>query len=160
MTKTILVPTDLSIRSLHLLKHALNKSPSQPLDVIFFTGVVLKDSIVDLLFFSRQRITEGLITRDFKEACQIIRNKYGSRINGIRFEIFTGSTQAAFNNFTEGNRIDELYIPENKLHYKDRCFDPALYMKNSSLAKITVSWPEPQELLHENHLSELFTNWT
>jgi hypothetical protein len=160
MPKTILVPTDYSIRSLHILKHALNKDVSDSLNIVFFTGVILQDSITELLFFSKRNIIESLTTNEFKEACQIIRNKYSTRITSMRFDVFTGFTQAAFNNFIEGNTINEVYIPQNKLHYASRCFDATPYMRKCVLPKTVVSWPETPESSQPNHLNELFTSWT
>jgi hypothetical protein len=160
MPKTILVPTDYSIRSLHILKHALNKETSDSVHIVFFSGVILQDSITSLLFFSKREVAESLMTNEFKEACQIIRNKYTARIMSMRFELFTGFTQAAFNNFLEGNGINEVYISENKLHYGNRCFDATSYLQKSALPKIIVSWPETSESSQPNHLNELFTSWT
>lgn len=159
MARTILVPTDFSIRSLHTLRHAFDERDTQQLDIVFFAGFVLTESITELLFFSRRRVIDSVASGDFKEACQIIRNRYSSQINGIRFEIFTGFTQAAFNNFVEGNGIDEIYIPVNKLNYPRQCFDPTAYMQKSTLPKIVVSWTDAPESKQQNHLSELFTSW-
>jgi hypothetical protein len=78
----------------------------------------------------------------------------------MRFEIFTGFTQSAFSNFLEANRIDEIYISENRLTYGGRCFDPTPYMQKSALPKIVVSWAETSESSLPNHLNELFTSWT
>lgn len=160
MPKTILVPTDYSIRSLHILKHALNSDNSESLEIVFVTGVILQEGITDLLFFSKRNLIQSLISNEFQEACQIIRNRYSSRVSVMRFEIFTGFTQAAFNNFLEANRINEIYLSENKLDYGKRCFDPAPYMQKSSVAKTVVSWQDAPESSLPNHLNELFTSWT
>lgn len=160
MPKTILVPTDYSIRSLHILKHALNSSDTDPLEIVFVTGIILQDSITQLLFFSKRAVIDSLISNEFREACQIIHNRYASRITAMRFEIFTGFTQAAFNNFLEANRITEIYVSGNSLNYGSRCFDPKPYMQKSPIPKVVVSWPETPESSLPNHLNELFTSWT
>lgn len=160
MPKTILVPTDYTIRSLHILKHVVDREQSGRLDIVFFSGVVLQDSITELLYFSKRTTIENLITAEFKEACQIIRNKYARQISSMRYDIFTGLTQAAFENFLEGNSIDKLYIPQNALQYGARCFDPTPYMLKSALPKLMVSLPETRESSQPDHLNELFTSWT
>lgn len=160
MSKIILVPTDYSIRSLNILKHALNKDSSESLAVVFVTGVILQDSITELLFFSKRELVDSLMSNEFKEACQIIQNRYANRISDMRFKIFTGFTQSAFNNFLEANRINEIYLSENKLNYPKRCFDPAPYMRKSTTDKTVVSWAETSESSRPNHLNELFTSWT
>lgn len=159
MPKTILVPTDYSIRSLHILKHALARDHTDSLHIVFFTGVRLHDSITELLFFSRRDIIANLTTNEFREACQIIRNKYSTRIASLRFEIFTGLTQAAFENFLQGNGITEVFIPEKRLHYSGRCFDATSYLQKCALPKILVSLPDTRDSSQPNHLNELFTSW-
>jgi hypothetical protein len=78
----------------------------------------------------------------------------------MRFEIFTGFTQGAFNLFITANKIEQVYIPKNKLTFKRPCFDLTPFMKKCSAPQRTVSWNEPvEEELQENQLSGLFRNW-
>ena len=160
MAKTLLMPTDFTIRSLHILRHAINNNTGQSLKILFVTGFNLKDSIVEQLFFSRQSTIDTLVGDSFKQACQIIQNKYASQIVTIRFELYTGYTQAAFGNFLTARGVDELYISENTLQFPEKCFDPSPYLRGSVLPKVFVSWDEAQKLTHENQVIELFTSWT
>jgi hypothetical protein len=160
MGKTILLPTDFTIRSLNLLRHALYSYKETSLNIVMVTGVTLPESISDLLFFSKREFFKKMSDAEFTEACDIIRKKYASNINSLRFEIFTGVTQAAFRNFLEGNDIEEIYIPQNKLNYPERCFDPIPFMQRSNLPQQLVSWTETTNVSSQNHLGELFTSWT
>lgn len=156
--QTILVPTDFSIRSLQIVRHALDRNPNNQFNIIQATGLNLSGYITDLLFFSRKDVIRNLSGEVFIEACQIIRNKYVSQINSMRCEIFTGFSQAAFNLFIEGNRIDKIYIPTNQLSFNNPCFDIIPFMRRSKVPQQIMSWEESIEV-QENHLGELFKSW-
>jgi hypothetical protein len=159
MVKTILLPTDFSIRSLQPVRYALEEDSGERLNVIHVVGLRIPQSITELLFFSREDFVKKLSGEVFNEACQVIRNKYASRINEMRIEIFTGLTQGAFNLFLDGQGIDKMYIPENKLNFHHPCFDPTPFMKKSKVLHQTVSWHEKADELEYNSISVLFKNW-
>ncbi|HZY78474.1 MAG TPA: hypothetical protein VFE50_03055 [Cyclobacteriaceae bacterium] len=159
MVKSVLLPTDFSIRSLHIMRYALEENPDCELRMFLVTGMRIPGSITELLFFSRKELIKKLQGQVFIEACQIIRNKYQSHINEVHFEIFTGMTQGAFNVFLEGNGIQHIYIPANKLHYKRPCFDPVSFMRNSKLPRNIVSWVEQEAAEESNYLGDLFKSW-
>lgn len=159
MVKSVLMPTDFSIRSLHVMRYALEENPTSKLNIVLVTGMRISGSITELLFFSRKELIKKLQGEVFNEACQIIRNKYQSRISEVHFEIFTGMTQGAFSLFLEGNNIEHIYIPENKLHYKRPCFDPIPFMRKSKLPRSVVSWVEQEVIEEANYLGDLFKSW-
>ena len=119
----------------------------------------MTDSITNLLFFSRKDLAKKLASGVFSEACQVIRNKYVTQINEMRVEVFTGATQGAFNLFTDGQKIDRIYLPENKLAFKHRRFDLIPFMLESKLPKEIVAWEEFGEVTTQNHMTDLFENW-
>ncbi len=112
MKKTILIPTDFSVGSLNVLKSFLNENNngSTRYNVILLYGYHLSNSITDLLFMSKAQIIRSLTTDEFEEACDIIKNKFGVLIASVRIDLFTGFTQAAFENYIEANRIEEICI--------------------------------------------------
>lgn len=112
MKKTILIPTDFSVGSLNVLKSFLseNNDGSTRYNVILLYGYYLSSSITDLLFMSKTQIIQSLVTDEFEEACDIIKNKFGGLIASVRIDLFTGFTQAAFENYIEANRIEEICI--------------------------------------------------
>jgi hypothetical protein len=159
MAKTILVPTDFSISSLNMVKSALERHQGHPLIVIFGVGVNLPDGIVDKLFFSRYQLVQGLIPKEFDEACQIVRKRYASAIRDMRVEAFSGFTQAAFQNFIDGNQIEEIYFPTSPLTLTPDTFDLLSFVRNARLPKVSVSIREESTNNHVNGLAQLFTNW-
>ncbi|RAW00661.1 hypothetical protein [Pseudochryseolinea flava] len=158
MRKTILIPTDCSIYSLQVVKHAIDRNADCVVDVVLFTGVFLSNNISNMLFFSKEELVDELCSEEFHEACEIICNKYGKRVRSMRFEIFTGNTQAAFENFLLGNDVDEMFIPHARLVYGKKCFDPVPYMQDSKLPSTVISLVEERSPWGDNILSELFYN--
>ncbi len=158
MKTTILIPTDFTIESLNLFKKAAQSVESESVNIVFLHCVHLSDSITELLFFSKKELIKSLVNPDFQDACKIICNKYASRINSTRIEIFNGTTQSAFNNFIEGNMIDEIITPENyslQLVNK-RSFDPMPFIQHASVPVKTVAWPNTAGVPEKNQLAELF----
>lgn len=158
MKKTVLLPTDFSIESLKLLREAINSVEIGSINIVFLHCIHLSDSIFDLLFFSKKEMIESLMSKDFNDACKIIRNKYTSKINSARVEIFTGTTQQAFNNFLEGNRVDEIIIPKNHAFklVNRKSFNPDSYIKNSGLPTTEVEWKTSDKIPEKNSLAEIF----
>ncbi|HCZ35880.1 MAG TPA: hypothetical protein DHV26_08130 [Cytophagales bacterium] len=156
MKRTILIPTDFSIESLNLFKYAAQQA-QEPLNIVLVHGQHLSDSIFDLLFRTRKDSVSKLSNPDFEDACRILRNKYASRINSFRIEIFSGVTQSAFQNFLEGNRITEILIPKTyKLQVSGKSFDVLPYLRASSLAPQEVEWKPIENAPERNQLAEIF----
>ncbi|HRE78227.1 MAG TPA: hypothetical protein PLL09_10440 [Flavobacterium sp.] len=161
MKKTILIPTDFSIESLTVLKNVLSQSSSdEKFDVILLHGVHLTDSITDLLFLSKKKIVNQFITNEFTEACSVLQNKYASKINSIRKDIFTGFTQTAFNNYVEGNKIDQAFLPTQhqwRLN-KRKSFDLVPFIQKSKLSVEQVGWNANQNIPEKGKVAEIFFN--
>lgn len=158
MTKTILIPTDFSIESLRLLRAAAQTVETGNIQVVFLHCVYQQNSIISLLFSSKESLVDSLMNEDFKNACRIIRNKYSTAIHSIRTEIFTGTTHAAFRNFLDGNGIDEVLIPKNYTlqQTSKSSFDPMSYIRGCNLPTIEVSWRQTESIPEKNQLAELF----
>lgn len=141
--KTILIPTDFTADSLSILKNALNNEKDEKVNIILGYGKRLSWSISDLLFYSTKNILKELEDSEFSEAKEIIMNKYRSKINSLKIELFHGFNQNAFNSFIEGNLINHSVIPESDdtmdFNYKQG-FDIVPFIKKSNLLTETVSY--------------------
>ncbi|WP_100612447.1 hypothetical protein [Confluentibacter lentus] len=141
--KTILIPTDFTADSISILKNALNSEKDEKVNIILGYGKRLSWSISDLLFYSTKSVLKELEDDEFTEAKEIIMNKYSSKINSLRVELFHGFNQNAFNNYIEGNKIDYSVIPESDeamdYNYKQG-FDIVPFIKKSNLLTETVSY--------------------
>ncbi|MCW5909439.1 MAG: hypothetical protein KIT62_00105 [Cyclobacteriaceae bacterium] len=158
MKRTVLIPTDFTIESLNLLKYAAQSAESESINLVLAHGLHLSDSIFDLLFFSRTETVEKLLNEDFEAAGKILRNKYASRINSFRIEIFSGFTQSAFQNFLSGNRVTEILLPKT-YSFKavtQRSFDLAPFARASKYPVKEVDWQAIPNAPEKNKLAEVF----
>lgn len=138
--KKILVPTDFTVDSLIVLKQALADNQNEKLDIILVHGYELSNSISDLLFFNKHAVISSLENKAFREAKDIIRNKFESQINSIQSDIFSGYNNKAFKNYLESHNIEEAFVPVNyklkKVH--KRSFDIVPFVKNSTPKVVQV----------------------
>jgi len=151
---TILIPTDFSINSLHLVKQALERRQGEQTDILLLYAHQLTDSITDLLFFSKTRTLRGLSNADFDEACSMLKNRYDGSLNSMRTDLFMGFTQQAFNRYLDSNKVGSIYLPENGNMKIDR-----LILKFATKSKkelIHVELPERQVPVHASPATQLF----
>ncbi|WP_247233156.1 hypothetical protein [Telluribacter sp. SYSU D00476] len=158
MAKTILIPTDFTIESLNVVKGALRQLEEEEVNLILVYSAHLSDCITDLLFFSKKKYLDDLQNAKFKEACEILQNKYASQINAFNFDLFTGGTQGTFQNFLLGNKIDTIFIPKTyRLKSSDKWgFDLLPYCKKSGRQCVEISWKETRNVPEKDKVAELF----
>jgi hypothetical protein len=157
MKKTVLVPTDFTMESLNLFKYIM-ETTTVDVHVIFLHCMSPSDSIIDLLFTSSDDLPESLITRDFKEAISIIKNRYGSHRSTEVVEVFRGRTHGAFINFLEGNKVDEIIVPKEYkfIKAKSNSVDPMSFIKLLTRGVVEVSWTGSKSVPGKNQLADLF----
>lgn len=110
--KNILVPTDLSIRSLNYL-HNLAERNDDVVSITLMHALRMPDSILDLWMFTKSGKHHSLVTGDFREACEVMKNKYARTIREIKVEFFYGSTSPALRNFLKAHEIHEVAVPQS-----------------------------------------------
>jgi hypothetical protein len=137
---TTLIPTDFSVSSLYLVKHALENEKENNGDFMLLYSHQLTDSITDLLFFSKTRTLRSLSNSDFDEACSILKNKFENSVNSMRTDLFMGFTQQAFNRFLDSNKVGKIYLPENGGIKIDRQL--LKFARKSNVDLIQVELPE------------------
>jgi hypothetical protein len=161
MEKTVLIPTDFSISSLNIVKNYLKGQPADvKLNIILLHGLHQTDSITSLLFYSKSRMLDELTSKEFNEGCHVLKNKYASQIRSIRKDVFSGFTQAAFNNYAVANRIDEVCIPilYNPQFKNKNSFDLLPYIKASNLPIQTIGSTVDVPMPEKGKVAELFFN--
>lgn len=161
MKKTILIPTDFTIESLNVLKTFLNNADKEcKYDIILLHGAFLNDSITDLLYFSKRKQIKNFSNSQFDEAFLVIKNKHESMINSIRKEVFFGLNQNAFNNFVEGNKIEEAYIPAHRMmHLRNKkSFDLIPYVLKSGIKVHEISTYVEAPIPEKGKVAEVFFN--
>jgi hypothetical protein len=157
MNKSIALLTDFTVESLTMLKYALKQNENTRLDIILIHGFRSSDSIMDLLFRSKEEDIESLSNDSFTKALQIIRNGHESRIASIKIELISGITSAAIRNHMEALNIHEVYVPKQhplKLT-SGRSFNLVPLLKHTGIKLIAVTLPDTQNLPVKTSLAEL-----
>ncbi|TJZ53203.1 hypothetical protein FAZ15_17760 [Sphingobacterium olei] len=112
-TKRVLIQTDFTVNSLNIVVDLLDRYPDQCFEIILVHGLQSDNSITELLGFHAEDHLEELQTEEFIKACQLMRSKYGDRINEMYADIITSQTNNYFRNYCKGSRVDHLVIAED-----------------------------------------------
>lgn len=162
MTKNILIATDFSLDSLSVLKTIIkekeNAKDTSEYVVHFVTGYYTGDSIRDLLFERKETILCKIKSKEFDEACSILKNKYPCLVKKIKFDIFSGYFQRSFNQYLFSEHIEEAYYTsvKNKKRNKN-IFDLNSFIKKSKNLKKQEVLINHQNLMPEKgQIAEIF----
>jgi hypothetical protein len=156
--KHILIPTDFSIRSLRVVHHAVDRfGANGPLNIVMFHAMQMPGSIMDLMMLARRSSQYDLITEDYKEASEIVKNKYGSALQSFKTEFLMGRGNGVFRNFLLYHNIDAILCPSEPNFRKasPNSYDPAELIRKSDLPVYHVSLKKKERML-VSAMSELF----
>ena len=113
--KHILIPTDFSIASLQAVHTAIAHYPATEIKITMLHLLDMPSGIGDLLIRTVRREPTHLINSEFKKACEIIRNKYNSKIKELNVVFRYGTTKNYVQNLLEGLNVDTIaYDPSHK----------------------------------------------
>lgn len=156
--KHILIPTDFSIRSLRVVHHVVERfGAGEPLNIVMMHALHMPGSIMDLMMLSRRSSHYDLITDDYKEASEILKNKYGSAIRSLKTEFLIGRSNGVFRNFLLYHNIDAIVCPAdfNFRKASPNSYDPAALIRKSNYPVHHVSLKKKERML-VSAMSELF----
>ena len=160
MAETILVPTDLRVASLNTLKLALELIDDDRVHVILVYAQYANDSITDLLFNSPKKRLNSLITAEFKEALEILRNRFEAKLlNGIDVEIYSGYNSNALGNFIDAFGVTQIFIPKTyRLALANKkAFDITPMLRKTKLPVFELAWGNHHATTEQEQLTTLFT---
>ncbi len=160
MRKTILIPTDFTVNSLNVLKSILIQNEAkQTYNVILLHGMSLSDSIRDLLFFSKSKQIDSLTNPEFEEAYEVIRNKFENQISSLRIDLFTGYNLSAFNNYLEGNKVEQIFISDKKPVLTNKnSFDLSRFIEKCKVEVTKVDFGANATVPEKGKIAEVFMN--
>jgi hypothetical protein len=159
MIKNVLIPSNFTVESLHVVKSILSSSQdNSKYNFILVYGASLSDSSIDLLFYSKSRMLREYSSKDFDDALNVLKNKYASKINSIRKDIFSGIHQNAFNNFLQANNIAEIHIPETFKSSSSGSINLFKFIENSSLPVQVVDIPMTAGVPEKGMVAEIFAS--
>lgn len=156
--RNILVPTDLSIRSLGVIHNTVAHFEQEPLRVVLMHAIHMPGSILDLMMLSRRSPHYKLITDDFRDACEIIRNKYASSIHKLETTFMLGNTVALLRNHLEFHQIDTIVCPDTNEYTlpSEESFNPATLIRKSKHDVLYLPVRKKEQAFPTATLSELF----
>jgi hypothetical protein len=157
MLKKILIPIDFKIESLNTLKYCLEERKLEKSSVILMYSAYSGDSITEILFYNPGKIVEALVSANFNDAINIIKNTYESSFDSFKIELFHGLNTKAFLNFYDAHGIDLVYLPKDYClkPYKNG-FDPIPLIKKSKVEFREVAWSSENDLADKDDLNKLF----
>jgi hypothetical protein len=157
MLKKILIPIDFKIESLNTLKYCLEERKLEKSSVILMYSAYSGDSITEILFYNPGKIVEALVSANFNDAINIIKNTYESSFDSFKIELFHGLNTKAFLNFYNAHGIDLVYLPKDYClkPYKNG-FDPIPLIKKSKVEFREVAWSSENDLADKDDLNKLF----
>lgn len=162
MTRTILIPTDFTVDSLVAVKKILESEDGGRTKIVLFHGIFLSGSITDLLMFSKSKCLRRLADQSYRDACEIIRNKFSSHLHSLHTELFTGHTAAAFRNFVEGNGADAIGLIDHFTYGRPspQSMDVSGFIPDAGVPVIRVVAELPASTHGKNRLAALFSETT
>ena len=157
MVKKILIPIDFKIESLNTLKYCLEERKLEKSSIILMYSAYSGDSITEILFYNPGKIVEALVSSNFNDAINIIKNTYESSFDSFKIELFHGLNTKAFLNFYDAHGIDLVYLPKDYCltPYKNG-FDPIPLIKKSKVEFREVAWSSENDLVDKDDLNKLF----
>lgn len=109
--KHILIPTDFSIQSLNVVHAVISgRNNDEQVKIVLFHLLDTTNDITDIMFRSQRNKHYELINENFAEACEILQNRYSSKISSIHIKFGFGTTAAYVRNFLEGEKIDVIAL--------------------------------------------------
>lgn len=159
MTKNVLIPTDFTIKSLKLVNAAVAQFGNIGLNITLVHAMEPDHSISGLLMLHRRLPLHRLYTEEFREACEVLKNKFASSIRKIKTELYYGSGKTYCRNFLEGRNIGAIVLPSDMTlglpSRYSRDLQPDLEASGVPVFRIAVSVKAPAGLESEASLSGL-----
>ncbi|MXV52387.1 hypothetical protein GS399_15540 [Pedobacter sp. HMF7647] len=137
--KTILIPTDFTLKSLDCIPSIVACNPSKKLKLVLVHVMKVTDSMQDLLMLSRRSAEYKNISEDFYNTCAVLKRTFTENIVSIEIEFFYGSTVAVFKDFLETHEVDEIIKPDQSYQLVHKMsIDPAALLGRCGYRVVNV----------------------
>lgn len=110
--KTIIIPTDLSLNSLDLVKNAVLHFPNEQINIVLAYGFEVRVSDFQPMDFLGSRGFKSEINKNFLHLKKKISLEHKNQIGKLTIEAFTGTNTIAFKNFLIAHNITMALVPE------------------------------------------------
>lgn len=110
--KTILLPSDFSMESVHVAETVVRES-TEDLRLVFTHLFHVADDIQDLLFSSYREKEYELVPEEFWKECTILKDLYSKKLLSIKVAFYYGNKLASFKNFLDYHQADCIAYSES-----------------------------------------------
>jgi len=110
--KNILIPTDLSQKSLDVVHEVVKKNKNQQVNLYLVHMVRTPTDALELLFLKRNDLYSE-VPREFFQSINDLRSTYPNQLGQIRFEFYYGHRAGILHSIIENLEIDEICVPDN-----------------------------------------------
>ena len=108
--KHIIIPTDFSIRSLQPVHAAMDRFEGESVRISLLHLLHMPVGIPDLFTRASSALPADAIQSEFRNACEVLKNKYASRLVQLNTVIRYGSTAPFLRNLIEGMKADAVLV--------------------------------------------------
>lgn len=156
MAKNILIPIDFCVASLNTLRLVLEENKTEEIHATLVFAEYLNDSELDLLFYSSERIIAKHMTNEFKEALEVLKNRY-TTLKEVDIKHLHGNNKAYAKNFLSANKINEIHLPKTyKLKITNQGFNPEAMLRKTYIPVFEKEWEQYLNKSEQEHLIALF----
>jgi len=110
--KTILLPSDFSMESVHVAETVVRES-KEDLRLVFTHLFHVADDIQDLLFSSYREKEYELVPEEFWKECTILKDLYSKKLLSVKVAFYYGNKLASFKNFLDYHQADHIAYSES-----------------------------------------------
>ena len=111
-----MIPTDFSVQSLQVVHAAIASAGNEKLKVTLLHMLRPADmgNTIFASFRNKQRAEQqSMLSEDFKETCEMLKNSYSSKLHAIQVKFVTGDTAAYLRHYLEGADVDCIVYAED-----------------------------------------------
>jgi nucleotide-binding universal stress UspA family protein len=109
--KKIVIPTELTLHSLHLVRHALTLLKGETCEITLLHVTPVPTSITELLLLPRETEKAGEPSADFTQALERLRKSYALEISRLRVAHLCCDSALTLKNFLRKHQIDLVISP-------------------------------------------------
>lgn len=110
--KTIVIPTDFTLDSLAVAYATLMKGKELNINIILLHILNVPYSMPEILYMTLRNGHHKMITKEFLEGCEIMQNRFKSRLHSLDIKFSLGDTKAYVKNLLEAEGADEIHFSE------------------------------------------------
>jgi hypothetical protein len=143
--KRVLIPTNLEITSLNLIKYGLQFFKGEACEIFLLSIIPIPSSIPDLLLLPRDEGRLENTSTAFNKAVERMKKAYAVEISSLSVLHWYGDSTTKFNSFVKDNNIDLVLCPV-ALHPIDKKAEPPMFQQLAQNAACPVLYvPDSSE---------------